>query len=57
METCPYCGGKLVYYNEIVDEIVKNTPDQGCGIVDIGVNERFEKAGSIGAVLRYILER
>ncbi|MCJ7665108.1 MAG: hypothetical protein MUO59_00010 [Actinobacteria bacterium] len=57
LEACPYCGGKLVYYNEIVDEIVENALDQGCEIVDIEGNERFEKAGSIGAVLRYILER
>ena len=53
VETCPYCGGKLVYYNEIVDEIVENALDQGCEIVDLEENERFKKAGSIGAVLRY----
>ncbi len=57
VESCPYCEGKLLYYNEIVDEIVENALDQGCEIVDLEGNERFKKAGSIGAVLRYIHER
>ncbi len=57
MESCPYCGGKIVYYNEILDEIVENALDQGCEIVGLEGNERFEKAGSIGAVLRYRFER
>jgi peptide subunit release factor 1 (eRF1) len=56
IESCPYCGGKLLYYNEIVDEIVENALDQGCEIVDLEGNERFKKAGSIGAVLRYKYE-
>ena len=55
-ESCPYCGGKLVYYNEIVDEIVENALDQGCEIINLEGNERFEKAGRIGAVLRYRFE-
>jgi peptide subunit release factor 1 (eRF1) len=57
VESCPYCEGKLVFYNEIVDEIVENALDQGCEIVDLEGNERFKKAGSIGAVLRYVYER
>ena len=57
IESCPYCEGKLVFYNEIVDEIVENALDQGCEIVDLEGNERFKKAGSIGAVLRYVYER
>jgi peptide subunit release factor 1 (eRF1) len=50
---CPYCEGELVFYNDIVDEIVENALDQGCEIIDIDSNERLNKAGSIGAVLRY----
>ncbi|MES0340882.1 MAG: hypothetical protein ABUK08_01055 [Candidatus Humimicrobiaceae bacterium] len=57
VESCPYCEGKLVFYNEIVDEIVENALDQGCEIVDLEGNERLKKAGSIGAVLRYVYER
>jgi peptide subunit release factor 1 (eRF1) len=57
IESCPYCGGQLVFYNEIVDEIVENALDQGCEIVDLEGNERLKKAGSIGAVLRYVYER
>ncbi|MBL7124063.1 MAG: hypothetical protein ISS14_04145 [Actinobacteria bacterium] len=52
---CPYCGGKLVFYNDIVDEIVEDALNQGCEIVDIEGNEKLIKAGSIGAVLRYKL--
>lgn len=50
---CPYCQGKLIFYNDIVDEIVENALDQGCEIIDVDSNERLNKAGSIGAVLRY----
>jgi peptide chain release factor subunit 1 len=53
--SCPYCGGKLVFYNDIVDEVVEDALSQGCEIVDIGGNERLRKAGNIGAVLRYKL--
>jgi len=52
---CPYCEGKLVFYNDIVDEIVEDALSQGCEIVDIEGNEKLIRAGSIGAVLRYKL--
>ena len=54
-DKCPYCGGKLVFYNDIVDEIVEDALNQGCEIVDIEGNEKLIRAGSIGAVLRYKL--
>ncbi len=56
VESCPYCEGKPIFYNEIVDEIIENALDRGCEIVDLEGNERLKKAGSIGAVLRYIYE-
>jgi peptide chain release factor subunit 1 len=55
IEECPYCKGKLVYYNDITDEIVENAVNQGCEIVDVDGNEGLIQAGSIGAVLRYKL--
>ena len=54
-DSCPYCGGKLVYYNDIVDEIVEDALEQGCEVIDVYGNERLIQAGSIGAVLRYKL--
>lgn len=57
VESCPYCEGELVFYNEIVDEIIENALDQGCEIVELEGNERLKKADSIGAVLRYVYER
>ncbi len=54
-DKCPYCGGELVFYNDIVDEIVEDALNQGCEIVDIEGNEKLLEAGSIGAVLRYKL--
>lgn len=54
-DKCPYCGGKLVFYNDIVDEIVEDALNRGCEIVDTEGNEKLIKAGSIGAVLRYKL--
>jgi len=55
VDECPYCKGKLVYYNDITDEIVEDALNQGCEIVDVDGNERLIEAGSIGAVLRYKL--
>lgn len=55
IEECPYCKGKLVYYNDITDEIIENAVNQGCEIVDVDGNKRLIQAGSIGAVLRYKL--
>lgn len=54
-DKCPYCEGELIFYNDIVDEIVEDSLNQGCEIVDIEGNDRLKKAGSIGAVLRYKL--
>lgn len=54
-DKCPYCGGKPVFYNDIVDEIVEDALNQGCEIVDIEGNEKLIRAESIGAVLRYKL--
>ncbi len=54
-DECPYCRGKLVFYNDIVDEIVEDALNQGCEIVDMEGNEKLIRAGSIGAVLRYKL--
>ena len=54
-DRCPYCGGELVFYNDIVDEIVEDALNQGCEIVDIEGNKKLIMAGSIGAVLRYKL--
>ncbi len=52
---CPYCDGELVFYNDIVDEIVEDALNQGCEVVDIERNDKLIEAGSIGAVLRYRL--
>ncbi|MEA2015793.1 MAG: hypothetical protein U9O59_03660 [Actinomycetota bacterium] len=54
-DRCPYCGGEMVFYNDIVDEIVEDALGQGCEIVDVEGNDKLIKAGSIGAVLRYKL--
>ncbi len=54
-DRCPYCKGKLVFYNDIVDEIVEDALNQGCEIVDMEESKKLAEAGSIGAVLRYKL--
>ncbi len=52
-DRCPYCGGEISFYNDVVDEIVENALDQGCEIVDVEENANLISAGSIGAILRY----
>jgi len=52
-DRCPYCGGEILFYNDVIDEIVENALGQGCEIVDVEGNDNLVRAGSIGAVLRY----
>ncbi len=54
-EKCPYCEGKLVFYNDIVDEIVEDALEQNCEIIDVEDNQRLKDAGGIAAILRYKL--
>ncbi|MFO7929596.1 MAG: hypothetical protein R6U35_08010 [Candidatus Humimicrobiaceae bacterium] len=54
-EKCPYCEGKLVYYSDIVDEIVEDALSQNCEIVDVEENEKLKESGGIAAILRYKL--
>ncbi|MGM0368774.1 MAG: hypothetical protein ACQEP2_09475 [Actinomycetota bacterium] len=52
---CPYCEGNMVYYNDIVDEVVEDALSQGCEIIDIEDNRKLKQAGGIAAILRYKL--
>jgi peptide chain release factor subunit 1 len=54
-EGCPYCEGQLVYYHDIVDEIVEDALGQGCEVIDVEGNQRLSAAGGIAAILRYKL--
>ena len=51
--SCPYCGGKLVYYNDITDEIIETALNQGCELLGVSKNQKLKDAGSIGAILRF----
>ena len=50
---CPYCEGRMIYYNDITDEIIEIALNQGCELVEISENQRLRDSGSIGAVLRF----
>ncbi len=54
-EKCPYCEGRLIHYNDIVDEIVEDALEQGCEIIDVEGNQKLKEAGGIAAILRYTL--
>ncbi len=54
-EKCPYCEGRLIHYNDIVDEIVEDALEQGCEIIDVEDNQKLKEAGGIAAILRYTL--
>ena len=55
VQSCPYCKGKIIYYNDINDEIIETALNKGCEIVSVNDNKRLVEAGSIGAVLRFRL--
>lgn len=55
VQSCPYCKGKIIYYNDINDEIIETALNKGCEIVSVNDNQRLVEAGSIGAVLRFRL--
>ena len=50
---CPYCDGKMIYYNDITDEVIETALNQGCELIEIRENQRLKDAGNIGAVLRF----
>lgn len=51
--TCPYCERPLERVDHLTDHAIQKAIDQGAIISSISKNEKLEKAGSIGALLRY----
>jgi len=51
--SCPYCEGKLIYYNDITDEIIETALNQGCELLGISENQKLKDVGSIGAILSF----
>jgi len=52
-EECPWCGGEIEPVEDIVDELVHRALEQGVEVEIVRGNEDLEKAGRIGALLRY----
>lgn len=52
---CPYCDGKLIYHNDITNEIIETALKQGCELLGVSENQKLKDVGSIGAILRFKL--
>lgn len=52
-EKCPFCGGKVEQIDAAVDLIVRGVIDQGGQVEIVRDSPALEKAGHIGALLRY----
>lgn len=50
---CPYCGGKMKHVLHMLDLTIQKALDQGARIDMLDEAPRLEKAGGIGALLRY----
>jgi peptide chain release factor subunit 1 len=53
IEKCPYCSAAMQKVDYIIDLAAQKAIDQGASCEVVYDNEKFEKAGSIGALLRY----
>ena len=52
-EECPFCGSKVKQIDAAVDLIVREVIDQGGQVEVVRDSPALEKAGHIGALLRY----
>jgi peptide chain release factor subunit 1 len=50
---CPYCGGKMEEVGYIVDLAAQKVVEQGALVEVVAESEELEKAGGIGAFLRF----
>ncbi len=53
VETCPACGQPTRELEDVTDAILRRALDTNLGVVYIGPDPEFEKAGKIGALLRF----
>lgn len=51
--TCPYCSATMRASDHVVDAAVRLAIEQGVTVKIVAGNEELEKAGHIGAILRY----
>jgi peptide subunit release factor 1 (eRF1) len=50
---CPYCGGKLIVSNDVVNLAIHQAMDTGIKVSAMEPNPRLAEVGQIAAVLRY----
>ena len=53
MEDCPACGQRTRELEDVTDAVLRRALDGNIGVVYIGPDPEFEKAGKIGALLRF----
>ena len=50
---CPACGKTMRELEDVTDAILRRSLDGNIAVVYIGADSEFEKAGKIGALLRF----
>lgn len=53
VDTCPACGHKMRELEDVTDAILRRALDGNIQVVYVGADPQFEKAGKIGALLRF----
>jgi len=53
VETCPACGQSMRELEDVTDAVLRRALDGNIAVVYIGSDPQFEKAGKIGALLRF----
>ncbi len=53
VERCSFCGGDMAYLPDAVDHLIHHAIQQGLDVTIVGGSEALQRAGHIGALLRY----
>lgn len=51
--TCPFCGGRPQLIHGAVNRVVQQVLEAGGNVETVGASETLDKAGHVGAILRY----
>jgi peptide chain release factor subunit 1 len=53
VERCPFCGNEITLLPDAVDHLIHHAIRQGLDVTIVGGNEALQRAGHLGALLRY----
>ena len=52
-EACPYCNSEIRPHEHVIDAAIRTAIEKGVAVKSVAHNEQLDKAGKVGAILRY----